>query len=529
MHSLLFFTLLMIALFLEACGASSDSSSPAGSVQSGPNQSNPSQSSSNVVQATPVSNQPALDDSESADSNFFYFSYDDSGSSAARDLTIYSLLNGNWPSSDWARPYEFLNAESFLHFEPETMGPFELSMGLMPLVDGSFLLAEGSDSLAEGSDSLAEGSDSLAEGSSTLREVAAEYTYALGVNISGPTLTRDARQNVVLTLLVDISGSMSTSYVSHENADNLSRLDVLKIGLGQLATSLKPGDRINIVTFESEAEVVVESLEVFDDNYLAIINRLETQGATNLDKGIALAYTVANRNFDSDKSNRVIILTDAFANTGEIDASIIASHTTINNAEGIYFAGVGIGEGFNEPFLNELTDIGKSVFIAMITPDDAERIFNEQFMRFLQPAVKDIRFKLEYPGSLNHIASAAEEVSQEAEDIQPIHFSYNDDQFFFEGFAAEIPLADDDAFVLEITYTDNNNEQQTLRLERTVSQIQEVGHNQISSASAIFVLTGLMAGNLSCGEVVNSPLMMSDITETTFVFYRQLIHSFCDL
>jgi Ca-activated chloride channel homolog len=91
-----------------------------------------------------------------------------------------------------------------------------------------------------------------------------------------------------------------------------------------LPASLKEGDIVNVVSFSTDATVLLEGANFDSENYLEVVNKLETIASTNLDEGIRVAYQVANRTYDPEKSNRVVILTDAYANTGEVDSTVIA-------------------------------------------------------------------------------------------------------------------------------------------------------------------------------------------------------------
>ena len=445
----------------------------------------------------PSKNSPALP----ADTTSFFFSYDESGSTASRDLTFAALANGQAPQRTWGRPYEYLNAESFDHFDLNIAKPFNVSMGLYKALAGE--IPTGQD--IDGS------------------------LYALGINLTGPVLTHEERENVALTLLVDISGSMTIPYSDAANGEIRSRLDVVKEGLFRLLTQLKEGDTLSLVTFESSAQTVVDRwiYQEDDNSFFNAIASLKANGTTNLDHGINEAYSAANVLFDPEKSNRVIILTDANANTGEVDPAIIAQHTVINDIEGIHFSGVGIGEGFDDRFLNELTDIGKGTYSAMITPSDAERIFADNFMRFLSPAVKNVKFQLTYPKVLKQFYSAAEDISTDANEVSSINFSYNSEQFFLELFEGAGFLDQELEITLGITFTDNGGEDQQVSVTKTLAQLRTVGEEEIKSAVTVTTLAQLVAGQVTCTEVISSDLYNQDIRTYTFEKYKQGVKDFC--
>ncbi|HEY7883749.1 MAG TPA: VWA domain-containing protein, partial [Cellvibrionaceae bacterium] len=441
---------------------------------------------------------PEIDSSATS----FYFSYDDSASTAARDLTLSAIDYGTQIDPNWGRPYEYLNAEIFSHFAPVKAEPFTVSMGLYHAEVGEVPIN---------------------------REYSGDL-YALGVNISGPTISKEERPNVVLTLLVDISGSMTSPYAAETATDIRSLMDVVKYGLAELDASLKPGDIVSIVSFETVARTVLEhwQYDATSSLYHNAVASLYAQGSTNLNAGIEEAYRVAQSSYDPEKSNRVVILTDAYANTGEVNPSIIAENTVINGLEGIHFAGVGIGQGFQDAFLHELTDIGKSVYSAVITPADARRVFTNGFMRFIDSAVNNVRFQLEYPEGFDQLQSSAEEISENEEDVRTVNFAYNSEQFFFELFSNEDGWADDDVFTLTIYFDGDEGEGKEIVREESVSVLLEKGTDEIKSAAAVTTLAQLVAGELECETVTNSGIYLQEINTDVFASYRDAISRFCE-
>ncbi len=280
---------------------------------------------------------------------------------AAVELAKYMVRRERVPPPYLARPWEFLNYESFTPGSPTRTGLFEFSMGL-----------------------IRRGTD-----------------YRLGAYVASPRLTRESRKSAVLTLIVDVSGSMNDLAASPvELEGGLNRLNLVKHGLDRLVeTSLKEGDVVSIVTFSDNAKTLLRGARYPKDRskILRTLDTLKTEGSTNLNRGIKEGYDTAVALFDRTKLNRVLILSDAFANCGEVDLKIISQKTRIGDSEGIYFSGLGIGAGFNEAFLNELTETGKGAYFSLVTKNDAARAFEERFIALLAVAAKNVRFRLDFP------------------------------------------------------------------------------------------------------------------------------------
>ena len=254
-----------------------------------------------------------------------------------------------------------------------------------------------------------------------------------------------------------------------------------------------------------------------------------TRGTTNIGAGVTLAYNVANRTFDPDKANRVIMITDAFVNRGELDPDEIARPTVINGLEGIFFSGIGVGSSFNDEVLNSVTEAGKGSYSAMITPSDARRIFTEGFFRFLNPAASDVRFQLTFPQQLDQLLSFAEEISTEASDVRTINFSFNSSQFFLELFRGTSALTTDQELRLDITYKDEEGEAQSVSVTRSIEAMLGMGSDEIRSAAAVASLAQLINGRLNCDTVLSSRLYNQPIENSLYQSYRGYIEDFCSL
>ncbi|WP_455202638.1 hypothetical protein, partial [Kaarinaea lacus] len=194
----------LLLLFLAACGGGSSG----GNAGSTANFSSDESNSLNEEQKA----------TDCPENSCFYFSYDDSASTAAVELTKYAINNGQIPDESLGRAYEFLNFEQFNGSSLTNIGLFDVSMGIWthPGDNESGVLV-----------------------------------HELGIYLSSPTITKEDRPNAVLTLLVDVSGSMESSYLDsyiEQEATIRTRLDIAKYGLTQLYHhSLKEGDVINIV------------------------------------------------------------------------------------------------------------------------------------------------------------------------------------------------------------------------------------------------------------------------------------------
>lgn len=404
-----------------------------------------------------------------AATNFFFFSYDDSASTAGVEQSKYALKNNRPVQSSWVRPWEFLSYENFAQQNLQSTGVFKVSMGLW---------------------------QHEAAGQS------GQTALDMGVHVVGPEITTAERRNLALTLVIDVSGSMNNAAINpQQGGATPSLLELVKVGLKNLPSQLKAGDVVNVVSFSTEAKVLLENWAYEGDAsaFLSVVNQLATEGGTNLDAGLNKGYQLAQKSYSTGKINRVVMLTDAFANQGTVDPGVISKNTRINNLEGIYFSGLGFGQDFQEAFLNELTEAGKGTYFAVHTEQDAKNTFGERFMSLVNIAARDVRFRLDYPAQLKRTHSAAEQSSQVESEVDPIHFSYNTSQYFLEGFQTNGETSLNNAkFKLTIAYTDPvTGAAKTEVQEKSFSELLNQDLNNIKDARVITTLTSALTGKIS--------------------------------
>lgn len=413
---------------------------------------------------------PTVDPSPNPDpqSAYFYFSYDDSASTAGVEQTKYALRQNQLPQPGWVRPWEFLSFEHFNHQlqQPIGAGTFKVSLGLWQhAIPGQNATG-----------------------------------YDLGVHVSGPEISLSQRRNLNLTLVLDVSGSMDEASEASIDANSArqSKLEVAKAGLRNLPSQLKAGDVINLVSFSDDAKVRLKAWTYQGDatTWRQLIDGLTTESSTDLAAGLAKGYELARSTYDKSRINRVVMMTDAFANRGQTAVDVIEKATRINDAEGIYFSGLGFGFGFNEAFLNELTEAGKGTYFSVISHTDAERAFGERFMSLVNIAAENVRFRLDYPPALKRIATASEQSSSQAADVQPIHFSYNTSQYFLESFKTDGEAgAPSGQFKLTIDYRDPlTQELRSETYEQSLEQIRNQDLDNLKDARLITLLTSLIRG-----------------------------------
>ncbi len=210
----------------------------------------------------------------------------------------------------------------------------------------------------------------------------------LRVGIQGYEMPADVRQDVALTFVIDVSGSM--------DMDN--RLGLAKRALYLLVDQLRPTDRIAIVVYGTNARIVLDMTPVSEkQTILNSINRLAAEGATNAAAGLWLGYRVATANFDPAVANRVVLLSDGVANVGPTGPDEILAIIKEHAAEGIRLTTIGLGMGnYNDTLMEQLADDGDGFYAYVDSMQEAERIFVDKLTGSLLTIAKDAKVQVEF-------------------------------------------------------------------------------------------------------------------------------------
>ena len=103
------------------------------------------------------------------------------------------------------------------------------------------------------------------------------------------------------------------------------KLDLLKASMVELTEMLRQVDNVTIVTYASEAEVLMETTSAVEKTQImGHIERLEAKGYTAGVAGMKLAYSKAIAAFISGGNNQVIMVTDGGFNRGKGSARRLA-------------------------------------------------------------------------------------------------------------------------------------------------------------------------------------------------------------
>jgi Ca-activated chloride channel family protein len=272
--------------------------------------------------------------------------------------------------------------------------------------------------------------------------------YNLALAVKGRPVDLQARRNANLTFVVDRSGSMTDE----------GRMDYLKRGMTKMTSQLKTGDLVNVVLFDHEECTPIENFVVGRDKPEILqkaIDKMKPRGSTDVHLGLSKGYAVADASYQPTYNNRVLLVTDALANTGDTDPRTMAMISKYYDSRKIRLSGVGVGREFNDALLDKLTERGKGAYVFLGSEAEVDAVFGSRFISLLETTAMDVHFQLHLPPSLRMNVFYGEESSVVKEDVQAIHYFANTSQLFLSDLMARGgKLRPQDQIMLTIEYED---------------------------------------------------------------------------
>ncbi|MBI1186856.1 MAG: DUF3520 domain-containing protein [Alphaproteobacteria bacterium] len=216
----------------------------------------------------------------------------------------------------------------------------------------------------------------------------AEGRSLVHIGLQGYDVVARERPPLNLVLLIDVSGSMSSQ----------DKLPLAIQSFRMLTNQLTGRDRVSIVVYAGAAGAVLEPTAGNDRTRInAAFDQLHAGGSTAGGAGLALAYALAERNFDRNAINRVILATDGDFNVGTVDDGSLEGFIARKRETGIYLSILGFGRGnYNDQLMQTLAQNGNGVAAYIDTLAEARRVLSEQMASTLFTIANDVKIQVEF-------------------------------------------------------------------------------------------------------------------------------------
>jgi Ca-activated chloride channel family protein len=172
---------------------------------------------------------------------------------------------------------------------------------------------------------------------------------------------------VNLTLVLDRSTSMQGD-----------RLDQVKTAVVQLIDSLRENDVLGVVTFSDKAETILSAQRCSGEQKTvarAKVSTINAGGGTEILQGLLRGMLEVHQHLSPAVVNHLMLLTDGQTYGDEGDCLLLGVLAAV---DGISISGLGIGEEWNDKFLDELTSCtgGTTAFIS--SPEQVQKHMQEK-------------------------------------------------------------------------------------------------------------------------------------------------------
>jgi Ca-activated chloride channel family protein len=178
----------------------------------------------------------------------------------------------------------------------------------------------------------------------------------LRCKLDGDGIKKHGRPPVDLVIVLDISGSMDSSFQHYETA---TKMEVAKDCVISLLGNLRPTDSFGLVTFNKRAQVV-QDLALVEKLDLASIKEkvlnLKANNGTDMSVGIKAGMDLFKDN-QGHHSRRVMFLTDAQPNLGSTKDRALFSISKQYSEQNLFTTFIGLGVDFGVKLVDAISQI----------------------------------------------------------------------------------------------------------------------------------------------------------------------------
>ncbi len=207
------------------------------------------------------------------------------------------------------------------------------------------------------------------------------------------------RPRINLSLVLDRSGSMQGEKIATTRR-------AAKTAIAQLLKT----DRVNVVAFDDQVEVVVPSTLVEEpEEICAKIDQIKDRGWTALHPGWLEGATQVAQHLKAGQLNRVLLLTDGEANRGETRPESIAADVRGLSQRGVSTTTIGFGKDYNEHLLRGMAESGDGNHYFIDTIERLFEVFETELSGMAMARGQKVRLRLETDAQLEVLTNLEKE------------------------------------------------------------------------------------------------------------------------
>jgi Ca-activated chloride channel family protein len=304
-----------------------------------------------------------------------------------------------------------------------------------------------------------------------------EYFLSVGLN-SGIQEGDFKRKKLNLVVVLDISGSMGSKFsayhydkvgskINHDNV-NKTKMTIANEAIVAMLSHLKDDDKVGIALFDHNSYKAKALKRVGDTDKLAIrehILALKQRGGTNWSAGYKEGLKLFDEvEINSEYENRIIFLTDAMPNRGELNKNKLFGMAKSASEKGINTTFIGIGVDFNNDLVEYVSKTKGANYFSVHSSKEFSKLLDKEFDYMVTPLVYDLELKLSNSMYTIEAVYGSPESNMATGQIMKINtlFPSNNDGSATKGgvvllkLKKNIYMASSDKLTLDVSYTDVN-------------------------------------------------------------------------
>lgn len=213
-----------------------------------------------------------------------------------------------------------------------------------------------------------------------------KQTAYVKVGLTGfsmPAATRRVPVNVALVL--DKSGSM-----------NGRKIEEAKQAAIQAVSRLDKDDIVSVIVYDSTVQVLVPATKMTDrEDVCRKISSVSAGGRTALFAGVSKGAAELRKFLDSDRVNRIVLLSDGLANVGPSSPSELGSLGASLKKEGVSVTTMGLGLDYNEDVMVQLASHSGGNHIFIEDETQIAGFFKEEFDTVLSVVAQEVAITID--------------------------------------------------------------------------------------------------------------------------------------
>lgn len=203
----------------------------------------------------------------------------------------------------------------------------------------------------------------------------------LFIQLKAPYINVDSTPPTNLVFLIDVSGSM----------DHPSRLPLLKDAFKMLVNNLRDKDTVAVVIYGGIVGTFLQPISCkYKDSISRTIEKLQASGETPGSAAIRTAYALAERMYNKNANNRIILATDGDFNVGQTTDKELEDLVVSHRQSGIYLTCLGVGMGnYKDSKLEILAKKGNGNFAYIDNIYEAQKVLIAEFTKTIYAVAND--------------------------------------------------------------------------------------------------------------------------------------------